>query len=158
MSLIEKKLDAVMHCLAADNEADRERARNEIRSLLKRNDAPPANRNLEYDVRRVLLDIGVPEGLVGHRYLVRAICLVVQEPELLNSITKRLYPDIAKEYNATGSRVERGIRHAIEVALERCDMDTFMRYFGNTVDPSKGKPTNREFIGRISNVVRQYAE
>jgi two-component system response regulator (stage 0 sporulation protein A) len=106
----------------------------------------------------VLLDIGVPEGLIGHRYLVRAICLVVQEPELLNLITKRLYPDIAKEFNSTGARVERGIRHAIEVAVERCDMDTFIRYFGNTVSPSKGKPTNGEFIARISNVVRQYAE
>jgi two-component system response regulator (stage 0 sporulation protein A) len=104
----------------------------------------------------VLLDLGVPEHIKGHRYLVHAICLVVQKPELLEQITKELYPAVAQAFDATPGRVERAIRHAIELALERCDLDTFSRYFGNTVSPDRGKPMNREFIARISNVVRQY--
>ena len=106
----------------------------------------------------MLLDIGVPEHIKGHRYLVRAIRLAVQDPELVEAITKGLYPAVAQAFNATPSRVERAIRHAIEIALNRCDLDTLNRYFGNTMSPSKGKPTNGEFIARISNAVRQYAE
>lgn len=156
MNLIEKKLDAVMRCLVADNEKDREQAREDMRGLMA--DAPPADRSVEYDVRRVLLDIGVPEHVLGHRYLVRAICLVVQEPGLLEAITKELYSQVAETFGTTRSRAERAIRHAIELAWDRGDSDTLMRYFGNTVSSTKGKPTNSEFIARISNVVRQYAE
>ena len=152
MNLIEKKLDAVMRCLTADNSADREQARKEIRDL-QACIAPPGDR-IEFDVRRILLDIGVPEHIKGYRYLVRAICLAAQKPELLGAITKGLYSRVADAFGTTKDGAERGIRHAIELAWDRCDLDTLKHYFGNTVSPTKGKPTNGEFVARISNVVR----
>lgn len=158
MITFEKKLDAVMRYITSENDAERFAIRAEIQAMLTHEDVLPVDRGLEYDVRRVLLDIGTPESLIGHRYLVRAICLVVCQPELLQMITKQLYPEVAKAFNQTPGRVERSIRHAIEVAWERGDLDTLMRYFGNTVSPIKGKPTNREFIARVSNVIRLYAK
>lgn len=158
MSLIEKKLDAVMQCLTADNEADREHALRKIRSLLDRADAPPSSGDLEYDIRRVLLDIGVPENIKGHRCLIKAIRIAYYRPDLIGWITKDIYPTVAKEMDTTPPRVERAIRHAIEVAWDRGDLDTIQRYFGNTISPTKGKPTNGQFISRMVNVIRQYAE
>lgn len=158
MSLIERKLDAIMRCLAADDQADRERARREIRYLMKSDSVAPADRGLEYDVRRVLLDVGVPENIKGHRYLVKAICIAVHRPDVIGWITKDIYPTVAKELDTTPGRVERTIRHAIDVAWDHGDLDTLQRYFGNTINPAKGKPTNSQFISRMANVVRQYAE
>lgn len=114
--------------------------------------------NPEQLARNVLLDIGVPEHLKGYDRLVTAICAVVDKPDLINAITKELYPMVAKKHQDTKSRVERSIRHCIEVAWIRGDLDTLQRYFGNTVDSCKGRPTNGELIARVANVVRQYAK
>lgn len=151
----EKKLDAVMRCLAGETHADREQARKEISQMLAAQDAPPAERGVGDEVRRILTEIGVPDHILGHRYLVCAITLVVENPELLEYVTGRLYPEVAKACGTTKNRAERAIRHGIELSWERCDLDTMIRYFGSTVDPQKGRPTNSEFIARISNVVRQ---
>jgi two-component system response regulator (stage 0 sporulation protein A) len=156
MTLFEKKLDAVMRYIVSDHEAERSAIRKEIRDLLA--DAPSEDGGLEYEVRRVLLDIGVPESLKGHRCLVKAICAACRRPDLIGWITKDIYPTVAKELGMTPSKVERTIRHAIEVAWDRGDLDTLRRYFGNTVSPAKGRPTNAEFIARIANVIRQYAQ
>ena len=158
MSLIEKKLDAVIRHLTAGTDVDRAATLEELRKIAAGTDAPPVDRGLEYDVRRVLLDIGVPENIYGHRYLVKALCLTVRRPSLVGWVTKELYPEVADEFRTTPARVERAIRHAIEVAWEQGDLDTLQRYFGNTISPSKGRPTNSQFISRITNVVRQYAE
>lgn len=110
--------------------------------------------NLETEVTSVIHEIGVPAHIKGYQYLRDAIIMVINDMEILNSITKQLYPSIAKQYNTTPSRVERAIRHAIEVAWSRGKMDTIDRLFGYTVNNGKGKPTNSEFIALIADRLR----
>ena len=110
--------------------------------------------NLELDVTNIIHEIGVPAHIKGYQYLRDAIILSVEDMEMLNSITKILYPTIAKKYQTTPSRVERAIRHAIEVAWSRGKMDTIDELFGYTVSTGKGKPTNSEFIALIADKIR----
>lgn len=109
----------------------------------------------EVQVVDVLRDIGIPAHVLGYRYAVRAIVLAIKHSEYLDAMTCVMYPTIAKAFNTTAPRVERAIRHAIEVAWRRGDPDTLYRYFGNTIDPYKGKPTNSEFIAYISEYLKQ---
>ena len=111
-------------------------------------------RNLEMDVTDIIHEIGVPAHIKGYQYLRDAIIMSVEDMEMLNSITKILYPTIAKKHQTTSSRVERAIRHAIEVAWSRGKMDTIDELFGYTVSTGKGKPTNSEFIALIADKIR----
>ena len=113
---------------------------------------PPgqAPRSLEKDVTDMIHEIGVPAHIKGYQYLREAIMMSVQDIVMLNSITKILYPTIAKKYQTTPSRVERAIRHAIEVAWSRGRMETLDALFGYTINTGKGKPTNSEFIALIA--------
>jgi two-component system response regulator (stage 0 sporulation protein A) len=111
-------------------------------------------RNLESDVTEIIHEIGVPAHIKGYQYLRDAIILSVHDVDMLNSITKILYPTIAKKYQTTSSRVERAIRHAIEVAWSRGKMDTIDEMFGYTIHNDKGKPTNSEFIALITDRIR----
>ena len=111
-------------------------------------------RNLESDVTAMIHEIGVPAHIKGYQYLRDAIILSVQDMEMLNSITKILYPTIAKKHQTTSSRVERAIRHAIEVAWSRGNMDTINDLFGYTINTGKGKPTNSEFVALIADRIR----
>ncbi len=111
-------------------------------------------RNLENDVTSIIHEIGVPAHIKGYQYLREAIVMSVTDMEMLNSITKILYPGIAKKYQTTPSRVERAIRHAIEVAWSRGKMDTIDELFGYTIHNGKGKPTNSEFIALIADKIR----
>lgn len=111
-------------------------------------------RNLEKDVTDMIHEVGVPAHIKGYQYLRDAIIMSVQDMELLNSITKILYPTIAKKHKTTPSRVERAIRHAIEVAWSRGRMDTIDSLFGYTINIGKGKPTNSEFIAMIADKIR----
>ncbi len=111
-------------------------------------------RNLESDVTDIIHEIGVPAHIKGYQYLREAIIMSVRDMEMLNSITKILYPGIAKKYQTTPSRVERAIRHAIEVAWSRGKMDTIDELFGYTIHNGKGKPTNSEFIALIADRIR----
>ena len=114
----------------------------------------PANRragaNLEAMVTSVIHEIGVPAHIKGYQYLREAIKIAVGDLEVINAITKVLYPQVAKTFSTTPSRVERAIRHAIEVAWDRGDLETLQRFFGYTISNSKGKPTNSEFIALIA--------
>jgi two-component system response regulator (stage 0 sporulation protein A) len=110
--------------------------------------------SLETDVTDIIHEIGVPAHIKGYQYLRDAIILAVNDMEMLNSITKLLYPTIAKKHQTTPSRVERAIRHAIEVAWSRGKMDTIDALFGYTVSNGKGKPTNSEFIALIADKIR----
>ena len=110
--------------------------------------------NLENDVTRLLHEIGIPAHIKGYQYLRDAITISVEEEDMLVSVTKVLYPTIAKRHNTTSSRVERAIRHAIEVAWSRGRLDTIHELFGYTVNNGKGKPTNSEFIALISDKIR----
>ena len=110
--------------------------------------------NLELMVTEIIHQIGVPAHIKGYQYLREAIIMSVNDIEMLNSITKILYPTIAKKYQTTSSRVERAIRHAIEVAWSRGKMDTIDELFGYTIHNGKGKPTNSEFIALIADKIR----
>ncbi len=110
--------------------------------------------NLENDVTQILHEIGVPAHIKGYQYLRDAIAISVTDQEMLTSVTKVLYPNIAKKYQTTSSRVERAIRHAIEVAWSRGEMDIINDIFGYTVSNGKGKPTNSEFIALLSDKIR----
>lgn len=110
--------------------------------------------NDEMTVTEILHQIGVPAHIKGYQFLRDAILLTVDDPDYINAVTKRLYPEIAKRNSTTASRVERAIRHAIEVAWDRGDVDTLNRYFGYTIHNLRGKPTNSEFIAMISDKMR----
>lgn len=112
------------------------------------------SKSLEAKVTNIMHEIGVPAHIKGYQYLREAIIMVVENIELLNGITKELYPNIAEKYGTTSSRVERAIRHAIEVAWARGKMDTIDNIFGYTVNTNRGKPTNSEFIAMIADKLR----
>ena len=106
--------------------------------------------NIETLVTGIIHEIGVPAHIKGYQYLREAIIIAVNDMDVINAITKVLYPQVAKTFQTTPSRVERAIRHAIEVAWDRGDLDTLQRFFGYTVSNTKGKPTNSEFIALIA--------
>jgi two-component system, response regulator, stage 0 sporulation protein A len=111
-------------------------------------------KNLDASITSIIHEIGVPAHIKGYLYLREAISMVYNDIELLGSITKVLYPDIAKKFNTTASRVERAIRHAIEVAWSRGNIDSISNLFGYTVSMSKAKPTNSEFIAMVADKLR----
>lgn len=124
------------------------------RNSLLDNTPKLATRSLESEVTNIIHEIGVPAHIKGYQYLRDAIIMSINDMEILNSITKLLYPSIAKRYKTTPSRVERAIRHAIEVAWSRGKMDTIDQLFGYTINNGKGKPTNSEFVALIADKLR----
>ncbi len=110
--------------------------------------------SLEVKVTEILHQIGVPAHIKGYHYLRDSIIMSIEKPEIINAVTKQLYPSVAKKYSTTSSRVERAIRHAIEVAWDRGDVEVLNSYFGYTIQGSRGKPTNSEFIAMISDKLR----
>lgn len=122
-----------------------------VAALPTRNRAFP---DLELMVTEVIHQIGVPAHIKGYHYLRDSIIMAIEEPEIINSITKQLYPTVAKKHATTPSRVERAIRHAIEVAWDRGDVDVLNSYFGYTIHNDRGKPTNSEFVAMISDKLR----
>ena len=111
---------------------------------------PKAYQNMETLVTSIIHEIGGPAHIKGYQYLREAILIAVDDMDVINAVTKVLYPEVAKRYGTTASRVERAIRHAIEVAWDRGDLETLQKYFGYTVSNAKGKPTNSEFIAMIA--------
>ena len=109
---------------------------------------------LEIIITNMIHEIGVPAHIKGYQYLRSAILMAISDNEVINSVTKILYPSVAKKYSTTTSRVERAIRHAIEVAWDRGDIDTLNSYFGYTIQNTRGKPTNSEFIAMIADNLR----
>lgn len=110
--------------------------------------------NMEQQVTKIIHQIGVPAHIKGYQYLRTAILMTVSDSDIINSVTKVLYPSVAKKYATTTSRVERAIRHAIEVAWDRGDVDVLNSYFGYTIQSNRGKPTNSEFIAMIADNLR----
>ena len=110
--------------------------------------------NMEVRITEILHQIGVPAHIKGYHYLRNSIMMSIENPGIINSVTKRLYPAVAENFETTPSRVERAIRHAIEVAWDRGDVDILNSYFGYTIHNSRGKPTNSEFIAMISDKLR----
>lgn len=120
----------------------------------KRELAPMRDSDIDIVISNIMREIGVPAHIKGYQYLRTAIKLSVSDSEMLGSVTKLLYPTVAKEYKTTASRVERAIRHAIEVAWDRGDVDVLSSYFGYTIQSQRGKPTNSEFIAMIADKLK----
>jgi len=110
--------------------------------------------DIDVVISDIMRQIGVPAHIKGYQYLRSAIKLSVEDNEMLGSVTKLLYPTVAKMYSTTPSRVERAIRHAIEVAWDRGDVDVLSSYFGYTIQSQRGKPTNSEFIAMIADKLK----
>lgn len=129
-----------------------------IRQLTEMDEEPPAagdaENALEVEITRILHQMGVPAHIKGYHYLRDGITFVVHDANLMGAVTKELYPMIAEKYNTTASRVERAIRHAIELAWDRGNVDLMNRYFGYTINMNRGKPTNSEFIALIADKLR----
>lgn len=153
MRNLELQVDTLMRLCAAETPAEQAHLRKELRQLMERPQL--TRRDPEYLIRQILLDLGAPDHLVGHPYVVEAVLMTVKDRSYINNITFILYPQLAAKFDTTASRVERAIRHLIEVTWTRGDMDVLCGYFGNTVSANRGKPTNGEFIARLSNVVLQ---
>ena len=123
----------------------------EVAAPQEKSEAPAA---LENQVTEIIHDIGVPAHIKGYQYLREAIIIAVQDIDVINAVTKVLYPEVARRFSTTPSRVERAVRHAIEIAWDRGDLETLQRYFGYTVNSTKGKPTNSECIAMIADRIR----
>lgn len=139
------------------NTQDVETKRRSVSTQVVEREAAATSRgpiDLETEITSIIHEIGVPAHIKGYMYLREAITMVVNDMELLLAVTKELYPSIAKKYNTTASRVERAIRHAIEVAWGRGQVDAINKLFGYTVHNEKGKPTNSEFIAIIADKLR----
>ena len=152
MIALEAKIDAMARIILAETEGDRDSARSDLKNLLKKS----RSRSQTELIHGVLKELGVPYGNLGHDYLVTAVKMVLEDPGLINNITKSngLYYKVAKEADTQPNRVERAIRHVIECMWNRGDWDILQHHFGNTVDPNKGKPTNTEAISCIAAIVR----
>ena len=155
MEKLRRQMDVLTRLCLAEDSGSRDVARRELQELMCRKAAP--SMDAETEVRRILLNLGVPDHLSGHAYLVDAIVKVVMEPGRINNMTRvagGIYADVGMLHDTSAARVERAIRHCIETCWKRCDLKTLMHYFGNITDPEKGKTTNSEFIARLANVVR----
>ena len=149
-------LQAVRHAGAdtasAAVRADRQKAAVRHRNKKFRGDRAggEGGQRLARVVTDIIHEIGVPAHIKGYQYLREAIILTINDMDAINAVTKVLYPEVAKKFSTTPSRVERAIRHAIEVAWDRGDVETLQKFFGYTVSGIKGKPTNSEFIAMIA--------
>ena len=151
MRNLEWQVDTLMRLCSAQTPSGQAQARQALRLLVEGSQMPAMDP--EYLVRQILLELGTPDHLVGHPFVVEAVLMSVENRYYINNVTFGLYPQIAAKFDTTASRVERGIRHLIEVTWTRADMDILCGYFGNTIDPDRGKPTNGVFIARLANVV-----
>lgn len=151
MNTLEKKVDLLAQILLADNRTDRTKAMSWLEAILK-DESEHASASIEDAAESLLIEIGVPPSLRGFHDLKLAISMVAGNQDYNGRFVTGLYADIARRVGreSTVTKVERGMRHAIEVAWNRGDTDVFFKYFGNTIDPARGKPTNREFIVRMA--------
>ena len=124
------------------------------RAMNEGEESESESQSLEREVTAVIHEVGVPAHIKGYQYVREAIVIAVQDMDVINAVTKVLYPEVARRYSTTPSRVERAVRHAIEVAWDRGDLETLQHYFGYTVSNTKGKPTNSEFIAMIADRIR----
>lgn len=157
MRSTELMVNNLIDFVLADTETSREKAREALREALRESvyGLRPVSKDPEDVTIDILVELGAPDHLIGHPYVVEGVKMVVENRECLNKITAGLYPELAKKFNTTASRVERAIRHVIEVTWNRSDYETLNHYFGNIVRADKGQPTNGEFLARMANIVRK---
>lgn len=153
MNRTEQKVDMIARTLLARSTTERSEALSKLQELMTR--CGGEGTDAESMIRGILLELGMPDHIKGHAYTVCALKALLEDATLINSVTGRLYPLVAQTYGVSSVRVERAIRHAVEICLNRSALETVSDYFGNTISAMRGKPTNSEFLARISNVVRQ---
>ena len=150
MSELELTVEALKRCIPAEV---LEKAISQVKNTAPGAE-PKTSRTTEQTIEELLLNTGMPTHIKGFRFAVTGIRLILEQPEMADGITKWLYPEIARIHDSTPCRVERGIRHGIEVAWSRGDLNTLYDYFRNTVDENRGKPTNSEFLTRMVYLTR----
>lgn len=151
MSALEEKVDTLMRYCVAESAQLRRHYQGDLQAML----GAAVTDDITGQIDRVLCDLGVPDHLLGYRYLQTAIHRAVEEPDTVHCLTSLLYPTVARRYGTTAPLVERAIRHAVESGWSRCDGRMRELYFGGKIRPGRQKPTNAEFIARIANVVRK---
>lgn len=155
---LEQKTDAILSYILADSEEKKVTSYNQIAGMSKMWHCGETENRLETaeDIaREILLELGAPESLTGYDYAVYSICLVAKDKDQIKTVVFGLYPLVGEHFNVSGGKVERTIRHLVEVVCERADIQSLQYYFGNIVKPQTGKVTNKEFIARIAAVVRE---
>ena len=158
MSNKDDLLRAVAEFIVADGFEAGEAAKARIREILGKDETrPPIQKDVDLEavVRRALLELGVHANILGYKYLVFALCMTVKDPSATTGITKKIYPAVAKKFGTTPERAERSIRHGVEAVFERGNYECIWQYFGNSIDPTKGKATNAEFIACVADAIRQ---
>lgn len=155
MTILEKKVDAIARSLLTADFTERNAALAELKQLMSADDSGDKEMSIAECIDQCLSDLGVHERVLGFRYPQAALRETVKNPKMVFKLTTNLYPMVAEEFGTTKSRAERAIRHAIKTGLDRIDFETQEKYFGNTISPNKGKPTNGEFIAKIASVVRK---
>lgn len=160
MSDLEMKVNAIARAMTASDSDTYNAAMEELKMLMEPGRSNTAQKELPISsqddmIEELLLHVGMPQNLDGFYLTARAIAICAEEPKYIKRLTTSLYPKIAKEFDTKATLCERSIRHAIEVACDRADVDVLYSYFGNSIDPGKGKLTNKEFISRMANVVRK---
>lgn len=153
MTELEMTVEALKRCVPR---GAFERALHQVRQEVPAGEQSPPDRQDQMEViRNLLTEIGMPANIVGYEHAATAISLLLKEPTLIRQVTKRLYPEAAAVCGTTASRAERGIRHAVETVVERCEWSVLNRYFANSINRNKGKPTNTEFLARMVMEVRK---
>ena len=152
MTNLEKKVDALIRVILADNQMDFKRAKADLMVLSVNEKEDPLD--LEREIRKILLELGIPDKRNGHRYAVEAILLTVESEDYLHMLHRKLYPAIAEKFDTTPRMVESGIRRAVEAAWDRGDLKVLEKYFGNTISRYASRPTTGEFLARMTNEVR----
>ena len=151
MSALEEKVDALMRYCVAETAHARQYYHVGLRAML----SDEREDDLTAGIDGALADLGVPDHLLGYRYLQCAIAMAVAEPDTVYCVTSLLYPGVARRYGTTAQLVERAIRHAVECGWNRCDSAMRQRYFGGKIKPGRSKPTNAEYIARLANILRR---
>lgn len=153
MTTMERTMDLIKAFILAENDEERNEIVHEL-STMKEEQSNVPDDHLQIIVEDLLSDLGIPCHILGHDYIVTAVIAIIED-ERMKKMTKVLYPHVARVHDTTSSRVERAIRHAVEVGFDRCDADKLYHYFGNTVSCNKGKPTNSEFLSCVTKEVRR---
>lgn len=144
-----------MRYIVAESDEEKQKIMAEIKSMIEPVEKEKQTENVDDVISEILFELGMPSHIKGYRYSVYAIKIAVEVPDIIDAITGKLYPAVADHYGTIATRVERAIRHAIECAWDRADLDVIEKYFGNTVSLTKGRPTNSEFIARMANIVKR---
>lgn len=152
MNKSDKVLYALVNYVLEKDSASKLRAKQELESAF--HGFERIREDPEQMIMNVLMEIGAPDHLIGYPYVVKGALMLLEDRNLLNNMTGKFYPELAKQFDTTPSKTERAIRHVVEVAWIRGEYETINRYFGNVADPNKGRPTNSEFMARLTNIIR----